>query len=292
MSGPRVSIIMPYLNAEPHFSAAIQSVIAQTATDWELLLVDDGSTDASPIIARDFAARDARILPVSPDPQRRGAAAARNRGIKMACGELICFLDADDLYDRGKIAHDMIAMDSDPEAAWVYGATRWFHDDGSGREYRERLGVHLDRRYPPPTILNRIILEERGDVACTCGVMIRKSALDEVGGFEERFALYEDQALWVKLLLRYPVRIISGCNAAYRQHAASTSSAATASGDYDRTGAHPARDAFLAWVEVYAKELAAPPSVFRSLARAKSANDGRFWSRLMRFVRIMNRFLY
>lgn len=289
---PRVSIIMPFLNAEAHFAEAIESVIAQSFREWELVLVDDGSNDASPAVARAFAARDPRIVVIPPDPARRGAAAARNRGIAVARGTFIAFLDADDLYDPDKIAHDVAALDADTQAAWVYGATRWFHQDGKGKNRYERLGVRLDRRYPPPLILNRILLEERGDVACTCGVMIRKSALDTVGGFEERFALYEDQALWVKLLLRYPVRVVSGCHAAYRQHGASTSSAATANGDYDRTGAHPARDAFLDWVEQYAKEQGAPPSVFRSLARARAANSGRLWPRMMRIARVLTRFLY
>lgn len=292
MSAPRVSVIMPFLNAQAHFAEAIDSVIDQSFTDWELLLIDDGSTDASPAMARDYALRDPRINVLSPDPARRGAAAARNRGIVAARGTYLCFLDADDLYDPAKIAHDVAALDADAQAAWVYGATRWFHDDGSGKVRYERLGVRFDRRYPPPTILNRIMLEERGDVACTCGVMIRQAALDEVGGFEERFALYEDQALWVKLLLHFPVRILSGCNAAYRQHAASTSSTATEQGDYDRSGTHPARDAFLDWVRAYAEQHSAPPSVFRSLARAQAANNGRLWPRLMRTLRVYSRFLY
>lgn len=292
MGGPRVSVIMPFLDAQAHLAEAIGSVIGQTFVDWELLLVDDGSTDDSPRIAHEFAAREARIRLLPPDPDRRGAAAARNRGIAAAQGEYVAFLDSDDLYEPGKLAHDVAALDEDGEAAWVYGATRWFYEGEGKRDTVERLGVRLDRRYPPPVLLNRIILEERGDIPCTCGVTIRRSALDAVGGFEERFALYEDQSLWVKLLLRYPVRVLSGCNARYRQHPASTSSAATASGVYSQTAGHPARDAFLAWVGDYAAANDAPPSVFRSLGRAKGANDGHFWPRAARTIRIMARFLH
>lgn len=292
MTDPRVSIVMPFYNAEAHIVEAVESVIAQTFPDWELLLVDDGSSDESSAIARNFAARDPRILLLPPDPARRGAAAARNRGIAAARGEFVAFLDSDDLYEPAKVAQDVAALDGDPQSAWVYGATRWFHEGGHRRDYHERLGVRLDRRYPPPAILNRIILEERGDIPCTCGVMIRKSALDEVGGFEECFALYEDQSLWVKLLLAYPVRVASGCNAAYRQHSASTSSTAVASGAYSQSGAHPARTAFLSWIGDYAAEHDAPPSVFLSLRRAKDANDGRIWARLTRMIRVWTRFLY
>jgi len=291
-AAPRVSVITPFLNASAHISEAIESVEAQHFSDWELILVDDGSTDDSAAIAAAHAAQDARIRLLPPDPAKRGAAAARNRGIAAARGELIAFLDADDIYGPEKIAHDVAALDADPEAAWVYGATRWFHDGGAGKAYRERLGVRLDRRYEPPEILTRIILEERGDIPCTCGVMIRREQLLAVGGFEERFALYEDQSLWVKLLLAYPVRVISGCNAAYRQHGGSTSTAAASSGDYDQKSPHPARDAFLGWVGDYADARYAPPSVRRALAMAINANDGRFFSRLARRLRRMNRFIY
>jgi cellulose synthase/poly-beta-1,6-N-acetylglucosamine synthase-like glycosyltransferase len=292
MTAPRVSVIIPFLNASTYFAEAIESVITQSFPDWELVLVDDGSTDASPSIARRYGGKDSRIVVVPHDPLHRGAAVARNRGIAAARGPLIAFLDADDLYMPEKLACDIAALEADPKAAWVYGATRWFYQDGQKRDYIERLGVALDRRYEPPAILARIILDERGDIPCTCAVMIRKEALEAVGGFEERFALYEDQSLWVKLLLTYPVRILSGCHAAYRQHADSTSTAATATGDYDRNSPHPARDAFLQWVGEYADAHHAPASVNRALATALTANDGRLVTRMARKLRRMNRYLY
>lgn len=291
MGGPRVSVIMPFLDAQAHLAEAIESVIGQTFADWELLLVDDGSSDDGPRIAREFAARESRIRLLPPDPERRGAAAARNRGIAAGRGDYVAFLDSDDLYEPGKLACDVAALDGDEEAAWVYGATQWFYEGERKRDTVERLGVRLDRRYPPPELLNRIILEERGDVPCTCGVTIRRSALDAVGGFEERFALYEDQSLWVKLLLRYPVRVLSGCNARYRQHPASTSSAAASSGAYSQTAGHPARDAFLAWVGDYAAANDAPPSVWSALLTAKRLNDSPFWTCLLpRARRIVGRY--
>jgi glycosyltransferase involved in cell wall biosynthesis len=291
MGSPRVSVIMPFLNGAAFLGEAIESVIAQSFRDWELVLIDDGSTDASPAIAADYAAKDDRVVVIQPDPNHRGAAAARNRGIAAARGDLIAFLDADDLFLPEKIAHDVAALDADPEAAWVYGATRWFHQDKRKRDYVDRLGVKLDRRYEPPEVLARIILEERGDIPCTCGVMIRKAPLDAVGGFEERFALYEDQSLWVKLLLDYPVRIISGCNAAYRQHGHSTSTAATTSGDYNQNAPHRARDAFLEWIGEHVGS-DSPPSVTKALNIAMTANDGRRTTRWARKLRRMNRYLY
>lgn len=292
MASPRVSVIMPYHNAQAYLTEAVESVRAQTFPDWQLLLIDDGSTDGGPDIARRHAEIESRIVLLASSPGRRGAAAARNLGIRAAAGEFVAFLDSDDWFEPGKLANDIAALDSDPEAAWVYGATRWFYEDRARRDYFERLGVRRNRRYAPPTLLNRIILEERGDIPCTCGVMIRKEPLEAVGGFEESFALYEDQTLWVKLLLAYPVRVISGCHAVYRQHPASTSTAASAAGAYNQSSAHPARDAFLNWVWEYAAQRNAPATVFKSLAVAKSANDGRALSRLLRTARKMSRLIY
>lgn len=292
MKTPRVSVIVPVLNAGAYLGEAIESIMSQSFQDWELIIVDDGSTDDSPAVAQSYREKDARIVLLPPDKDRRGAAAARNRGIAASRGEFITFLDADDLYLPAKLAHDIAALDADPEAGWVYSASRRFHQDAPDRYRSEMLGLRLDRRYQPPELLCRIILEERGDVPATCGVMIRRKALEEVGGFEERFALYEDQSLWVKLMMRYPVRVISGCNASYRQHAGSTSTAAAASGLYHRYKAHPARDAFLEWVGDYAAANHAPASVMKSLAISKSANDGRLLTRWKRKLRCMNRHLY
>ncbi|MGD9810342.1 MAG: glycosyltransferase family 2 protein [Sphingobium sp.] len=291
-NGPRVSVVMPFHNAGRHMDEAIRSVVTQTFADWELLLVDDRSGDEGPAIARRFADGDARIRLLSTDGGRFGAAAARNIAIATARGDYVAFLDADDLFGPHKLAHDVAALECAPEAAWVYSATRWFFEDEKRRDYRERLGVRRDRTYPPPDLLRHVILQIRGDIPCTCGVMIRKAALDAVGGFEERFALYEDQSLWVKLLLAYPVHVRSGCDAAYRQHDASTSSMAVVSGAYDQHGSHSARDAFLGWIEDYAEEHDAPPSIFRAIDKAKRENEGRGRSPMARLMMRLNRLFY
>ena len=92
---PRFSIIIPIYNEEAYLREAIDSVLAQTVSDWELLLVDDGSTDASAAICADYAASDARIRMLR--QPNRGLSAARNAGLAAAKGEWIAFLDGDDL---------------------------------------------------------------------------------------------------------------------------------------------------------------------------------------------------
>ena len=104
---------MPAYNAERYLAEAIESVRLQSLADWELLLVDDGSTDGTRAIAADFAARDPRIHLLASALDRNGAAAARNAGIAAARGDYICFLDSDDLFEPGKLAADVAALDAD-----------------------------------------------------------------------------------------------------------------------------------------------------------------------------------
>jgi glycosyltransferase involved in cell wall biosynthesis len=267
---PRVSVITPFVDHARFLAEAIESVRAQRFDAWELVLVDDGARDESRAIADRFAAAEpARIRVLAPDPERRGAAAARNRGIATAAGDLVAFLDADDIFTPDKLGDEVADLDAHPSAAMLYSRTHWWHDGVRGHDFTERLGVPANRIHPPPYLLNRVILLHKGDIPCTCGVLIRKSTIDEVGGFEERFALFEDQTLWAKILLAYPAYVSKSCHARYRQHPASTSARAEASGEYVRYRTHAAQDAFFTWLESYVKEHGGDLSVLASLERAR-----------------------
>jgi len=273
---PRVSVITPFVDHAQFLAAAIESVRAQSFADWELILVDDGSRDGSRDVAESFASADPRRIRVlDPDPDRHGAAAARNRGIAAASGDMLGFLDADDVYLPDKLRAEVGDLDAHPEAAMVYTRTRWWHDGIRGRDFTERLGVRANRVYPPPYLLSRVLLLKKGDIPCTCGVLIRKTAIASVGGFEERFSLYEDQTLWAKLFLAYPTYVSKECHALYRQHPASTSAKAEASGEYDRYRAHAAEDTFLQWLEGYVRERDGDASVLVALERARSRSRRR-----------------
>lgn len=292
MGTPRVAVVMPVRNAAATLGDAIASVRAQTFRDWELLVVDDGSTDEGPAIAARAAAEDPeRIRCLGPDPGRQGAAAARNRGIRAARGELIALLDADDLYRPGKLAADLAGFEADPGAVWVVRASRWIYEGMPGRDWTERPGLWTGRSYEPPRLLRRMILQGIGDVPSTCGVMMRRDVVQAVGGFEERFRLYEDQALWAKLMIAGRTHVGAGCDALYRQHPGSTSAAAVAAGDYHPTRPHAARRAFLEWLGDYAAGEGAGPDLIGAIARARSEAEGRppgpitrRWRRLRRHL--------
>ena len=267
---PRVSVITPFVDHASLLGEAIESVRAQRFDDWELILVDDGATDESRAIADRFAAADpARVRVLPPAAERRGVAAARNRGVAAATGALIAFLDADDVFTPDKLGVEVAELDAHPGAAMLYSRTHWWHDGIRGYDFTERLGVRANRVHPPPYLLNRVILLKKGDIPCTCGVLIRKHAIDAVGGFDERFHLYEDQTLWAKIFLTYPIYVSNACHARYRQHAASTSARAEAAGEYDRYRAHGAQDVFFAWLEAYVRDQGGDPSVLAAIERAR-----------------------
>lgn len=245
---------MPFLNAEAHLDAAIDSVRVQTCPDWELLLVDDGSTDASVQIAQAVARADRRIhvLP-APDDAPRGAAAARNFGVSRASGTFVAFLDADDLFEPWMLSTTLGAAEAHPDAAMVFGPTHWWFPDDTSLDWVEPTDSLGGRLHPAPKLLECLILLEVGHVPCICSVLMRRMVFDALGGFDERFALYEDQTLWVKLFRHHDVFVTPVCLSRYRQHAGSVSARAAGVGHYDRQGTHAARVPFLTWVRAYLK---------------------------------------
>lgn len=250
---PTVSIITPYLNGEAYLAEAIASVQAQTFADWELLLVDDGSVDGGPQIAAQAAACDPRIKPIAPDPGRKGAAAARNRALEVAQGKYVVFLDADDLFEPIKLAAEVALLERMPQVGWVYGPTTlWWPSEN--RTWTQDMRRQAGRTYQPPALIGPVLLEQLGEVSCICAVMIRREAIEAVGGFEEGFKIYEDQCLWVKLMLRYPVHVIGQVHSRYRQHADSACGVASETGEFDKSGGpHASRRAFLDWAADYTR---------------------------------------
>src|SRR6266496_5699717 len=199
-SEPLVSVVVIFLNAERFIEEAIASVLAQTYPAWELLLVDDGSDDGSTAIARRYAEHcPTRVRVLNhPGQANRGMSASRNLGLHHASGEYIAFLDADDVWLPCKLEQQVALLSACPEAAMVYGPTRWWYSwtgkpDVASRDFVHQLGVPPDTLIHPPQFLT-LFLEREGLSPCTCSMLIRRQAIERIGGFEERFrGLYEDQ---------------------------------------------------------------------------------------------------
>jgi glycosyltransferase involved in cell wall biosynthesis len=271
---PLVSVITIFWNAPvSFFGEAVDSVLAQTEHRWELLLVDDGSTDDSAAFARQMAAEHpARIRVLQhPDGGRHGMSASRNRGIQAACAPYIAFLDADDVYLPEKLERQLAILAANPDAGIVFGPTEhwwsWTADPADrGRDTARRTGAPPGTLVPPPELV-RANLERRADTPATCGVLLRRTAIQSVGGFDSVFRdLYEDQAFFFKLLLTYPAYVTAQAWDRYRRHPQAMCEVRIRDGvhadDYSLTAP---RRAFLEWLERYFEVAGIHDPVLRGL---------------------------
>jgi glycosyltransferase involved in cell wall biosynthesis len=250
---PLVSIIIIFLNAADFLQEAIESVLTQTYENWELLLVDDGSSDGSTAIASGYVTQYPEKLRSleHPNHDNFGMSASRNLGIRHAKGQYIAFLDADDVWMSDKLAHQIQIMTSHPEVAMIYGNTLYWHSWTGRPEDKQYdhipfLGVKPDLVIEPPRLL-QLYLSGQSAVPCTCSILVRSQAVKRVGGFEESFrGMYEDQAFYAKISLSEPIFVSEACLDRYRQHANSISTVTETTGQASAT-----RLKFLDWLTQY-----------------------------------------
>ena len=266
-------------NGETFLDEAIASVQRQSFEDWKLIVVDDGSSDASREIARRHAAADHRIrLMQHADRGNHGMSATRNLGLSDSRGDYVGFLDADDIWEPAKLEEQLGMLAQHPEAAMVYGRTLIWHSwrgRGGGEDFYYDLGVPANRLHAPP-LLFRELVRNRYQTPTTCNALIRRSVIEEVGGFENSFlAMFEDQAFFAKVLLRFPVFVSDRLWARYRQHAGSASAILAAAGaDEDE------RIRFLLWLRRFvSRERGMTATESRWVAANLAALSGRRWMR-------------
>jgi glycosyltransferase involved in cell wall biosynthesis len=252
---PLVSVVMPFLNAERFIRESIESVLSQTLQKWELLMVDDGSSDGSSGIARGYVERYPQQMRYLEHDghQNLGTSASRNAAIRKAKGEYIAFLDADDVYLPQKLEQQAAILDSNPGVTFVCGRTEWWYSwtgktEDANRDFLQKLDVPLDTILKPPRLLLMSLRDEMA--ALTADVTIRKLAILEVGGYQDSFHdMHDDQAFHSKLCLSYSGFVSSTCWYRYRQHLFSTCHVASASGRWSS-----ARQTFLNWLKTYLLE--------------------------------------
>jgi glycosyltransferase involved in cell wall biosynthesis len=275
-----VSVIVCFRDADAHLEQAIASVDDQEHERWELILVDDGSTDSSTALARAAATRDPERIRYLDHPGHAnlGKSSSRNAGLRAAHGDYVVFLDADDLLLPGKLSHQAALLDSDRGVDAVYGRT-WYWDEpgerGHARQCLSRLGVRWDETQEPPDLLVRF-LEQPGNVPCLCAFMARREALLRLGGFDESLQdFYEDQTLIAKLALRCRIRVDAVPGERYRQHDVSSTRRAIREGTYHPWRPNAARRTYLDWLERYSAQLETPPSRPLATALARAARPYR-----------------
>lgn len=165
-----VSVVIPFFNAAPFLGEALASVLAQRGVELEVLAVDDGSTDGGARIARELGA-PVRCL----SQPRSGTAAALNCGVAAARGDLLAFLDADDLWVDGKLSRQSAALESEPKLDLVFGALQHFYSPELSEAERRQV------RCPPDPM-----------PAPSAGTMlIRRASFDRVGEFSSAWKIGE-----------------------------------------------------------------------------------------------------
>jgi glycosyltransferase involved in cell wall biosynthesis len=192
---PRVSGIITAYNGEAYVAEAIDSVLSQTRPVDELLVIDDGSTDRTAEIVEGYRSRGVRLV----KQENRGLARARNRGIAETTGDLIAFLDCDDLWLPEKNGLQVQHLVENPSVGLVTCDVLWW--EGGKRWIRpQRIG-----RTPAAT---RRELALRNCVGNASGVMLRRSVLSEVGVFDPEQIWAEDWELWMRIVAQFRISIV------------------------------------------------------------------------------------
>lgn len=206
----RFSVIIPTHNRAGFLAETLESVFAQEERDFEIIVVDDGSTDATPEILRRYAGK-IEIL----RQENRGPAAARNLGIDRARGEYVAFLDSDDRWFPWTLALYREAIERNGSPAMIAGTHVDFHD-GAQPPIPERTPVELR------AFADYLATAKAALWLGTCGVAIKTEALRKVGGFATHAFNAEDSDLWLRLGTQPGfVHIASPAVFAYRRHPAS-----------------------------------------------------------------------
>lgn len=199
-----ISVVIPLYNKQRCIRSTIESVLNQTYSDFELIVVDDGSTDDSASVVAELS--DPRIHLVR--KANGGVSSARNAGIRQATSEYIAFLDGDDLWEP-EFLEEVNKMITDFPEAGIWGTSYFFL----------KQGAKVSAGKPLPDGFYGIIDNSSWNLAhvyCSTAVCCRKSALEEIGGFDERIAYGEDTEVWWRIMLRHPAAYSNRSLAVYR----------------------------------------------------------------------------
>ena len=193
---PAFSVVVPAYNASRTIGATIGSVLRQSHEDLELIVVDDGSSDGTPDLVREFGANDERLRLV--EQPNKGTAGARNTGIGEARADLVAFLDNDDMWMPSYLEMMGAALERAPEAGFAY-TDAWIFNDATGRILKKPSLEHYEAvpdPAPPADLLSRFLGHLNFVMSSTT---VRREALEATGGFDESIRGADDFDLWVRI---------------------------------------------------------------------------------------------
>jgi len=213
---PRVTALTTVYNGARYLDEAIDSILAEEFTDFEYVIVDDGSTDDTAAVLARATSRDPRIL-VLRNETNRGIAASANRGLAIARGQYIARLDSDDISMPGRFAREVAVLDAHPDVALVSMNYESISADGVvlARSHRDH-----------PSIVVEYLLHFSNSLGGHSQVMFRRSAVEAVGGYDETCAASLDSDLWTRIVRQGRIVVLPEIGMRYRVHDQSVSARA------------------------------------------------------------------
>ncbi|MCK5687171.1 glycosyltransferase, partial [bacterium] len=210
---PKVSVIIPAFNAEKFICDAIESVLQQTYKGYEIIVVDDGSTDNTASLLNNYGKAIKYIR-----QENKGLAIARNVAIQNSQGEYIALLDADDLFSPNRLARGVDVLDHEPEIGLTHADAVRISEQGELLGVFERDTTYLDGYISDELLLRKSLL------ICPT-IMFRKECLVKAGMFDENLTRLgvEDRDLWIRIAQHYKVKYIPEVLAYYRNSVGSMS---------------------------------------------------------------------
>jgi glycosyltransferase involved in cell wall biosynthesis len=207
---PLISIVIPAYNAERTIRETVKSVLDQSFADFELLVIDDGSTDGTLSVLEGFTDKRLQVHSFS----NAGLSASRNRGTALARGQFVAFLDADDLWTPGKLAAQLEALERHPEAVLAYSWVDFI--DENSHYLTNGTYQHLSGNIYVSLLLGNFL--ESGS-----NPLIRRTQLIEAGGFDETLTSGEDWDCWLRLAAHHSFVLVPQADVLYRKSAGSMS---------------------------------------------------------------------
>nr|WP_246841319.1 glycosyltransferase family A protein [Chroococcidiopsis sp. TS-821] len=208
---PKISVIVPVYNGEKTILQTIKSVQQQTFFNFELIVINDGSTDST--LEQLASIREPRMKVLS--YENRGLPEARNRGIANATGDFITFIDADDLWTPDKLELQLAVLQQHPEADAVYSWTLYLNEEGTAFHQGEQL-------YFQGNVLPQLLLSNF--IASGSNIMIRKQAIASIGYFDPALRSCEDWDYWLRLAAKCAFAVVPKYQIIYRQSTTAMSS--------------------------------------------------------------------
>ncbi|NET83836.1 MAG: glycosyltransferase [Moorea sp. SIO1F2] len=203
---PKVSVVIPTYNAMTYLPKTIDSVFNQTYDDFEVIVVNDGSTDNTEQWISQIA--DPRVKLISQANQGL-ASAARNKGIANARGDYIAFIDADDLWEPTKLEKQLSVLEENPDVGLVYTWVAYINETGkpTGRVFEHHAEGNVWEK-----------LVEHNIVECGSVAMVRRHCFESLGVFDQTLRAAEDWDMWLRIASRYPFAVVKEPLVRYRQH--------------------------------------------------------------------------